>query len=118
MPSACDYRVLFQGLSLILSVATLLIFLYTRIAFGRLSSSAASAIALAFHIMLFYLAICAREYFGVDIISIINNSLFGDQVLAYGDWSSAIRLQTVASVLLMALTVVRRERWINSVGLK
>ena len=115
---SCDYRILFQCLSLAIVTVTLGIFLFTRIKYGVVSSNITGAVALVIHIMVFYIAICVREYFGFDIISTINYSLFGDQILAYGDWSSAIRLQTVASVLLMALTVVRRERWINSAGLK
>ena len=116
MAECIDFRVLFQCASMIVALIALCIFIAARVKYGRSSSNTVGAIALLLHIVVFYTAVCVREYAGVDILLYISEAVRVEFV--YGDWSAAIRLQMVISLLLMALTVVRRERWIKLAGLK
>jgi len=111
-----DFRGLFQCASVIVALISLAVLIFARIKYGRSSSNTVGAIAVLLHIIVFYIFVCIREYAGIDLLLYVSNAIGAEFV--YGDWSAAIRLQVVISLLLMALTVVRREKWIRLAGLK
>ena len=72
--------------------------------------SAYGATALAVHISIYYFFVLLWAF---DIFSITAfiNELAGENCISFGLWSSAIRLQTVGELLMMAIILYRRYAW-------
>ena len=111
----CDYRLILQGITLAIVSLAIVILVYSRIRFGRFANGMIGVLSLLVHVFVFYVSIYMREYGGFDLIGLINES-FGEDIMSYGLWSSAIRLQTAILIMFMVLTVVRRQAWIKSIG--
>ena len=110
-----DFRFVLQGATFTIMFASLVMILYSRLRFGRLTSGMPGVVSLVLHIMIFYASIGIREFVGFDITEFVNECA-GTEIISYGLWSSAIRLQTAILLVFMVLTVIRRQSWIKSIG--
>lgn len=109
-----DIRVTMQSITLLVMVIVAISIIAYRIKYGYLSRSLWGVCALVIHIIIFYTCVLLAEFDIFDAIAFVQQALHCD-LISYGTWSSAIRLQTAIELLLMTLTVAWRRSWINSV---
>lgn len=104
------YRPGIQIVTLVLCVFTLVFFLISKFKFGKIPSRMYGVIALCSHIIIYYVFVLLWE---ADIFSLPNfvNKYLGGDIISFGLWSSAIRLQTALELVLMSITVYRRASW-------
>ena len=109
----CDVRLFVQGVTLLVSLCIFTCAISFRIKYKFLPAGMIGVVVLVVHIISFYTFILLRGFAGFDIIGFLNE-IVGREILSYGLWSSAIRLQTAIEILLMSLIIVRRHRWARS----
>lgn len=107
------HRLLFQSMTMIVFLLSIMIYVYIVAISGKFPSELRGIFCLSIHIVLFYTFVIL-DTLGIFSITLFVNGIFGERIMSFTLWSSAIRLQTSIEVLLMSLTVLRRYRWIKS----
>ena len=76
-------------------------------------TNACGVFVLCLHIIIYYTFVLLWSA-GIFYLPEFINDLFGFEFFGFGVWSAAIRLQTAIEILLMALTIKRRQTWMNT----
>ena len=103
-----------------IQIATMLIVAISALFFYKYRGNAAfcgrnscGVLVLCLHIILYYFFVILWHY-DVFYLPEFVNSILGDDIFGFGIWSAGIRLQTAIEILLMALTIKRRQTWLNT----
>lgn len=113
MVDTYDLRLTLQSITLAVMIFSALAVAWFRIKYKYIPRSFWGICALIIHVILFYTLVILSEVGVFNVIEFAKET-FNCQVLTFGTWSSAIRLQTAIEIFLMIGTVVRRQSWINS----
>ena len=108
------YRLLIQLVATALCLAVIGMFLLVRIKTGRFPRTMCGITVLGIHIVIYYTFVLLWEL-GIFSISAFMNNLLGTDLYWLGLWSSAIRLQTSIELVLMSVSIYRRQVWTQRV---
>lgn len=105
-------KIIIQSISFMILIATVVKLLLYRKRVGRLPRAGVNLLSLSVHLVIFYLFVMLANAGIFDLLAVLND-LFGVDYLTYHLWSSAIRLQTVIEIFIMASSLRERITWIG-----
>lgn len=110
-----DYvRLAFQLLTLSVVFVAITVLIVARLRRYCSIQYCVAPLSLLIHIAVFYIFVILATCGSFNVTTYINEVL-GINVISFGTWSSAIRLQTALELLIMVLMSCRRNLWIKSI---
>ena len=103
-------KLLVHSVSFILVLATIFIVLRRRLSVGRFPHAHVSVLSLSVHMSVFYFFVLLAGFDIFDVLAWISSQVYPHHI-TYQLWASAIKLQAVFELLILAISVAGREGW-------
>jgi len=113
----CDIRAILLAANAVVSVVLLGMIYSFRRKYKHIPDGFIGIIVLLAHFVVYCIAASLKEFGAIDSIAECIKISDACRFFSWGVWAEAIRLQTLVELILMTMTVARRQKWIND-GLK